>query len=201
LIKVCGLTRRQDVVAAVEAGADLVGFVFVPNTPRAVDPDRWSWIREVQGAVTVGVFRDQPVRHILAVRDRLRLDVVQLHGNEPEEYLDVLGKEVIRRVSVEPPIDWDRVAGLAARCLPLFDPGAGDGIAWQWSVLENRPPGIRCGLAGGLAPERVAEAVRTVRPDLVDVSSGVESAPGIKDHFKIRQFVAEARAASRLDSG
>ena len=100
---------------------------------------------------------------------------------------------MIRRIPVGFEIDWDRVTNLAERCLPLFDPGAGDGVAWAWEVLGESPPGTRFGLAGGLSPENVTDAVRAVRPYLVDVSSGVESAPGIKDHTKINDFIAAAR--------
>lgn len=100
---------------------------------------------------------------------------------------------MIRRVPVGSEIDWALVKDLAERCLPLFDPGAGDGKAWAWEALEEHPPGIRFGLAGGLTPDNVTDAVRTVRPYLVDVSSGVEAAPGIKDHAKIRDFIAAAR--------
>jgi len=103
---------------------------------------------------------------------------------------------VIRRVPVGSEIDWNRVTDLAGRCLPLFDPGAGDGVAWTWDVLGESPPEIRFGLAGGLTPENVADAVRTVRPYLVDVSSGVEASPGIKDHLKIKDFIAAVREAS-----
>jgi phosphoribosylanthranilate isomerase len=126
------------------------------------------------------------------IRDLLALDWVQLHGDEPDSYLEALGDRVIRRVPVGSKIDWNRVTDLAGRCLPLFDPGAGDGVAWTWDVLGESPPGIHFGLAGGLTPENVAGAVRTVQPYLVDVSSGVEAAPGIKDHSKIRDFIAAA---------
>jgi phosphoribosylanthranilate isomerase len=84
---------------------------------------------------------------------------------------------------------------LARRCLPLIDPGAGDGRAFDWGRLGGRPPGTRFGLAGGLTPDTVADAIRTVRPDMVDVSSGVEASPGIKDHAKVRSFVRAAREA------
>jgi phosphoribosylanthranilate isomerase len=135
------------------------------------------------------------------VRDLLALEWVQLHGDEPDSYLEALGERVIRRVPVGSEIDWNRATDLAGRCLPLFDPGAGDGVAWAWEALEKRPPGIRFGLAGGLTPDNVAGAVRTVRPYLVDVSSGVEAAPGTKDHSKIRDFIAAAREASRNPTG
>ena len=193
LIKICGLTTLEDAEAAVGAGADLVGFIFVPGTPRAIDPARAGWIRGVSGAETVGVFLNSPLDEVERVRDLLGLDWIQLHGDEPDSFLEALGKKVIRRVKVEAEVDWERVTRLSERCLPLFDPGAGDGKAWAWEVLAGRPAGLRFGLAGGLNPGNVAEAVRNVRPCLVDVSSGVEAEPGIKDHEKIRNLIASVR--------
>ncbi|MCG6949389.1 MAG: phosphoribosylanthranilate isomerase [Acidobacteria bacterium] len=194
-IKICGITTPGDAEAAVQAGADFLGFVFRRGTPRALAPRSAEWIREIDGVARVGVFLDAPLAEVMTVRELLDLGWIQLHGEEPDAYLDAIGSRVIRRVPVEPEIDWKRIADLSSRCLPLFDPGAGDGVAWAWEGLGERPPGVRFGLAGGLTPENVGEAVRIVRPELVDVSSGVEAAPGIKDHQKIRDFIAEARAA------
>lgn len=196
LIKICGLTRREDAEVAIAAGADLLGFVFVPGTRRAVTPAEVGWVRALRGAATVGVFRDAPLDTVLAVRDALQLDWVQLHGDEPDDLLDRLGANVIRRVSVVEPIDWGRLAWLAGRCLPLVDPGAGDGVAWDWRRLAGRPPGLSLGIAGGLTAESVVAAVRFVRPALVDVSSGVERSPGVKDPDAVRAFVKAARGAA-----
>jgi phosphoribosylanthranilate isomerase len=196
LIKICGLTRPADAEAAIAAGADLLGFVFRRGTPRAIDPRAAAWVGGLAGAARVGVFMDAPLDEVQRVRVRLGLEWVQLHGNEPDSFLELLGERVIRRLPVAGAVDWGRVRHLAARCLPLFDPGAGDGVAWRWHVLAERPPGLRFGVAGGLTAATVAEVVRVARPALVDVSSGVESAPGVKDHAKIRDFIAAARAAA-----
>jgi phosphoribosylanthranilate isomerase len=195
LIKICGITNPSDAEAAIDAGADFLGFVFRAGTPRALDPSASGWIRDLRAAAKVGVFLDSPLDEVDRMRDLLALDWIQLHGEEPDSYLDALGERVIRRVPIGSEIDWNRVSYLAERCLPLFDPGAGDGVAWAWEVLREAPPGLRFGLAGGLTPENVGDAVRTVQPYLVDVSSGVESAPGIKDHSKIRDFIITARSA------
>jgi len=195
LVKICGLTRPGDAEAAIEAGADLLGFVFVPGTPRFVDPSRAIWIRDLVGVETVGVFRDQELDSIIAIRDLLGLDRVQLHGEEPESWFDALGPDTLRRVQPRGADPWQRAAMLSGRCLPLFDPGAGDGEPFDWRALRQRPTGLWVGIAGGLSPENVTEAVHTVRPALVDVSSGVESAPGIKDPNLVGAFVAAARAA------
>lgn len=194
LVKICGLRTEADAREAVAAGADLVGFVFVPGTRRAVSPAEAVWIRDLAGALTVGVFKDAPLAEILRVREQLGLDRVQLHGSEPDGYLDALGERVLRRVPTAGGVDWPRVAALASRCLPLLDPGAGDGVAADWGAWTP-PRGVPFGLAGGLGPGNVAAAVRAVRPSLVDVSSGVEVRPGVKDREKMRAFVAAVRKA------
>lgn len=195
LIKICGLTRPGDAEAAIEAGADMLGFVFAPGTKRFVDPTTASWIRDLTGAETVGVFRDQSLEDVIAIRDALGLDRVQLHGEEPDSWLDDLGPETLRRVQPRGADPWQRAAMLSGWCLPLFDPGAGDGVAYDWKRLRQRPTGLWVGIAGGLTPETVGEAVRLVRPAMVDVSTGVESAPGIKDPGLVAAFIAAARAA------
>jgi phosphoribosylanthranilate isomerase len=195
LVKICGLARPGDAEAAIEAGADLLGFVFVPGTPRFVDPATAVWIRDLDGAETVGIFRDQELDTVLTVRDLLALDRVQLHGDEPDGWLEILGSDTLRRVRPDTADPWRRPAELSGRCLPLLDPGAGDGVAFDWASLAPRPTGLWVGIAGGLTPTTVADAVATIRPALVDVSSGVERAPGVKDHTGIASFVSAARAA------
>ena len=179
LVKICGLTSREDAEMAAAAGADLVGFVFVPGTPRALEPDGASWIQGIAGAETVGVFRDASLELIVQLRNRLGLDWIQLHGDEPDTYLDVLGPRVIRRVRPRDGGGWNEVRRLGDRCLPLLDPGAGSGEAWDWDAMEAPPPGLRFGLAGGLGPHNVADAVRRLGPALVDVSSGVSGREGL----------------------
>lgn len=196
LVKICGLTRPEDAAVAVDAGAHLLGFVFVPGTPRALDPDEVAWVRDLPVA-TVGVFRDVELHRVETIRDRLALDWVQLHGDEPDDWLGRLGGRVIRRVQVSDPFDWGRVEELSDRCLPLVDPGAGDGVACDWRALGDRPPGVRFGLAGGLTPATVATAIAQAGPDLVDVSSGVEVSPGVKDPDAVRRFIATALSADR----
>jgi len=197
LVKICGITRPEDADAAKAAGADFLGFVFRKGTPRALNPERAGWIRDIGDVQTVGVFLDAPLDEVQHIRNLLNLDWVQLHGDEPDSYLDAIGENVIRRVKVGATVDWDRVAWLSERCLPLFDPGAGDGTTWAWDVLTERPEGLRFGLAGGLDPDNVADAVRAVRPYLVDVSSGVEASPAIKDHAKVRDFITNVRTSER----
>jgi phosphoribosylanthranilate isomerase len=195
LVKICGLTRPQDAEAAIEAGADMLGFVFAPGTKRFMDPTTSVWIHDLTGAEKVGVFRDSPLESIIAIRDLLGLDRVQLHGEEPDSWLETLGPETLRRVQPHGADPWQRAAMLSGRCLPLFDPGAGDGVAYDWKGLRQRPTGLWVGIAGGLTPETVGEAVALVRPAMVDVSTGVEVSPGIKDPERVAAFVAAARSA------
>jgi len=195
LVKICGLTRPGDAEAAIEAGADMLGFVFAPGTRRFVDPTTAAWIHDLTGAEKVGVFRDSELESVIAIRDLLGLDRVQLHGEEPDSWLDILGPETLRRVEPRGADPWQRAAMLSGRCLPLFDPGAGDGVAYDWRRLRQRPTGLWVGIAGGLTPETVAEAVTLVRPAMVDVSSGVEASPGVKDPKRVAAFVTAARSA------
>ncbi len=197
-VKICGLMRVEDAEAAIRAGADFLGFIFVPGTPRAIDPKRMRWIADIEGAETVGVFRDAPPERIVEIREALKLDRIQLHGGESDDLLDRLGQGTIRRVPVPADgVDRSRVETLIERgALPLIDPGAGDGLSCDWEALADRLDDLEFGLAGGLSPVNVARAVRIVRPFLVDVSSGVELRPGVKDHDALRAFVDAAREAA-----
>lgn len=197
-IKICGICDPRDAKSAIEAGADLLGFIFVDKTPRALKISDAQWVRDLRGAATVGVFRDAPLDRIREIQDSLDLDWVQLHGSEPDTWLEVLGPRVIRRVPVPPyGVDRLRVEALNQRgFLPLVDPGAGDGASCDWQALAQRLEGLNFGLAGGLTPETVAEAIRITRPTMIDVSSGVERTPRIKDHAKIRAFIQTARSAA-----
>jgi phosphoribosylanthranilate isomerase len=185
-VKICGITREEDAEAACEAGADAVGFVLT-RSPRRADPhDLGKWIRSVKGVEKVGVFTDEPVGYIAEVSALLGLDAVQLHTPVgPEHGLLRARFRIIRAVKSLrettlfgcPP---DRV---------LLDASMGTGSKCEWERC-----GIPCILAGGLTPENVAQAVRAAGPKGVDVSSGVEISPGVKDEAKIRKFIQEARS-------
>jgi phosphoribosylanthranilate isomerase len=199
-IKVCGITSVSDALHAVEQGATALGFVLWPKSPRAVTVDRAAEIIAAlpSHVMTVGVFVNEPIDGIRTVAARAHLTAVQLHGDEPPAYADALDWPVLRAVSVD---EIDVVAGAwsadTALLVDNIDPvrrgGTGEAVDWirAAGVAKTR----RVVLAGGLTPENVGTAIRAVHPFGVDVSSGVESAPGVKDLDKVTQFISNARLA------
>jgi phosphoribosylanthranilate isomerase len=206
-VKICGITRPQDAEAAVAAGADALGFVFWPNSPRAVTARTAAGIGAgVPPLVTrVGVFVNMAPADVAAIVREARLDAIQLHGEErPAEYGDyeACGAPLIRAFSLEHDADVARALGCAAGVTPLIDAldrerRGGTGRAANWPLAHRVSHARPIILAGGLAPDTVADAIRAVRPWAVDVSSGVEVLPGIKDPARIHAFLAAVAAADR----
>ncbi len=200
-VKICGLTSAADAEAAREAGADFLGFVFFPASPRCLARADHHWVRGIRGVPKVGVFRDQEERFVAAVREEVGLDLVQLHGHESPAMCEALGGRgrVVKAIPVGGAIDWRRVEEFATVARILFDTatprGGGSGRTFDWALLTERPAGLRFWLAGGLRPDNVGEAIRRVRPAGVDVASGVELAVGRKDAAAMRAFVAAVRKA------
>jgi len=214
-VKICGITNLADALAAIEAGADLLGFVFYPPSPRYIEPTAAARITEELIARhspliprLVGVFVDEPVARVREIMAQCHLDLAQLHGSEPPvevRMLQPFAYKAIRprqrgdaeaAVATYAPvmqISEDRPAFIVDAHHPWRVGGTGQTtdwiaarvLAWRYSIL----------LAGGLTPENVAAAIELVEPWGVDVSSGVEAGPGRKDHRKIRAFVEAARAA------
>jgi phosphoribosylanthranilate isomerase len=199
-IKVCGITRVEDAVHAVQQGATAVGFVFWPRSPRAITAARAADIIAVLPATVarVGVFVNEPIDRIRAVVEQAGLTDVQLHGDEPSSYGDELEWPLLRATSVETIDDtcraWPAETRLLLDTMDRVKRG-GTGEMVDWTRAAGAALTRRIVLAGGLTPENVAEAIRAVHPFGVDVSSGVESAPGIKDVDKVTRFVANARRA------
>jgi phosphoribosylanthranilate isomerase len=199
-IKVCGITRASDALHAVEQGATALGFVLWPKSPRAVAVDRAAEIIAAlpSHVMTVGVFVNEPIDSIRSAAERAHLTAVQLHGDEPPAYADALDWPVIRAVSVDE-IDLIAEAWPADTALLVdnIDPvrRGGTGGAIDWTRAAGVAKTRRVVLAGGLTPDNVATAIRAVHPFGVDVSSGVESGPGVKDLDKVTQFVSNARLA------
>jgi phosphoribosylanthranilate isomerase len=206
-VKVCGITSLDDGLLAADAGADALGFVFFPMSPRRTTAERAAVIsRDLPTTVRrVGVFVNAPRDEMARVADAVGLDLLQLHGDEPPEALADMPRPVIKAVRVGKGFAQDealRYAGKAAGLLvDTRLPGetqlpGGTGTPFDWSLvkgLAERVPFLM--LAGGLDPVNVGEAIRAVRPHAVDVSSGVEGLPGRKDPEKVRAFVGAVRAA------
>jgi phosphoribosylanthranilate isomerase len=209
LVKVCGITRPEDGLVAAEAGADAVGFVFFPRSPRCVEPARAAEIARALPPflLRVGVFVDATRDEMARVADEVGLDLLQLHGDEPPEALDGLPRRAIKAVRVGRGFTADealRYRGRASGVLvdtrlagEALLPG-GTGVPFDWSLVRGLVDEVGfLMLAGGLSPENVGAAIREVRPHAVDVSSAVERTPGRKDPERVRVFVEAVRAAER----
>ena len=193
LVKICGITSLPDAEAAVEAGASALGFVFWPKSPRFIDPHRARAIVSTLPpfVVPVGVFVNQPAAHVRGVAALVRLGAVQLHGDEDVLYVAGMDFPVIKAVTIEREDDADRINIWPRRTTLLLDVRdpmnrGGTGRTIDWSAAAPIAARRRTLLAGGLTPDNVAEAVARVKPFGIDVSSGVERSPGVKDHARIR---------------
>ncbi len=204
-VKICGITRRDDAELAVELGASALGFNFFPPSPRYIAPAAAREIirRLPPFVVAVAVFADEAdAAHIMAVAHEAGVSVVQLHGPRFAQFDGPPGQfSVIRAMAVNADFVPEELARLqaAAFLLDSFDPAlrGGTGKVFDWSIAREAKRYGKIILAGGLTPENVAQAIREVRPFAVDVASGVESAPGIKDPAKLRAFFAEVARADR----
>jgi phosphoribosylanthranilate isomerase len=192
LVKICGITRLEDAQAAVAAGASAVGFVFWPSSPRYIDPYRARAIASsLPPFVTpVGVFVDQPAEDVAGIASLVRLGAVQLHGSERPDYAQSLGRPVVKAIAVGA-ADAKTLDVWPAHVVVLLDVHdpvrrGGTGQTVDWTAAAEIARRRRTILAGGLTAENVAEAIARVRPYGIDVSSGVESSPGIKDHGRLK---------------
>jgi len=204
-IKICGITNKEDALAAVRLGADALGFVFAPS-PRKVSAES---AREIIKALppfvqTVGVFVDEDPERVSSLAAVCGLDILQLHGSESVDYCSSFDRRVIKAVRMQ---SRDELKNLSkyvdvvdALLLDTYLPNksGGTGITFDWRLaVEARRYG-RIILAGGLNPENVAAAIGMVKPYAVDASSGLERSPGVKDHEKMAQFVREAIQAANM---
>lgn len=184
-VKICGITRHQDALAACECGADALGFVLT-RSRRRVEPDHArEWIRSISGVEKVGVFTHESPAYIRQVCAELGLDTVQLHAPVTPAHRELLACSRLIVALCE--LDPARMPH-GFPCRILYDPSRGSGIPGSWERL-----GMPCILAGGLNPENVRQAIGQAGPLGVDVSTGVEAACGVKDREKIRKFIQEAK--------
>ena len=198
-VKVCGNTRLEDAMTAVECGAAALGFIFYAPSPRAADPDAAARIVRALPpfVVTVGVFVDEAVETMNRIARHCRLDRIQLHGGEPYETLARLERPAYRARKLRSRRDLEALLAEPDETLLLdtYDPalhgGTGRPFDWEWAREAGRTK--RVILAGGLDAENVAEAVAAARPAALDVSSSLEERPGIKDPRKIEAFFLALR--------
>lgn len=198
-VKICGITSVTDALIAVEAGADALGFVFHADSPRNVTPETAAGIIDALPPFVqaVGLFVNRDSGFVNEAAVRCRLDLVQLHGDEPPQLCDAVERRVIKafRVRDSASIEPIRHYRVAAYLLDAWSPAAygGTGHTFNWEIAKRVKSFGPLILAGGLTPDNVAEAVATVEPYAVDVSSGVESAPGRKDPALVREFIRRAK--------
>jgi phosphoribosylanthranilate isomerase len=208
LVKICGITNLDDALAAVDAGADALGFNFYQRSPRYITPETARTIIDGLPAnvLTVGVFVNEELHTIEKSASEAGVSVLQLHGSESPEYCKQLqGRYVIKvfaardEFTPEAVLDYD----VQAIMLDAFDKeaaggiGGGTGKLSNWAVArKTRELFPRLFLAGGLSAENVGDAIELVKPYAVDACSSLESAPGRKDHARVRAFVAAVRAAT-----
>lgn len=199
-VKICGVTRPEDAALADAAGADAIGMIFAARSKRRLEPVQAAEIAAAVGPFTarVGVFVDAPLERVREIAAALRLDAVQLHGNEQPAYAAALrpAVQVIKAWSFAPGLRRAVMARYPADAVLLDGLRPGSGEAFDWEAARELRGFPRLVLAGGLTPETVAAGVRALAPYGVDVASGVESAPGIKDPERLRAFVAAVRGAA-----
>ena len=196
-IKLCGLSRPEDIEAANALRADYIGFVFAGKSRRYVSPERAAKLRSAldDGISAVGVFVNETPEKVASLLERHIIDAAQLHGTEDEDYIKRLRlltkRPIIQAFKIRSKDDLDKARKSTADHI-LLDAGAGDGLAFDWKILADfdRP----YFLAGGLTPENADEAVKLLHPYAVDVSSGIENG-GVKDKEKMEKFVRAVRRA------
>jgi phosphoribosylanthranilate isomerase len=204
-VKVCGITGVDDALAAVDLGVSAIGLNFVPSSPRRIDVARAKAIADAihatqgKSVYVVGVVADLPLADMRALVGSAGLDCLQLHGDETPDVLTPLLPHAYKAVRIANADDAARAATFPGGYL-LVDAKVegtlgGTGTTFDWSLVRDLATTRKLTLAGGLNPANVADAVRAVRPFCVDVASGVESSPGVKDREKMRAFIDAARRA------
>ena len=197
-IKICGVTRLEDALLAARLGVDALGFNFWPGSKRFVTPEAAGRIIDQLPpfVVPVGVFVNQPEAELRAVAAESGIQVFQLHGDEPPEFCSRLHLPVVKAIPVDQVNALSRLLSYEVQAFLLDTPSrgfGGTGQPFDWSLAEGVSEVAPVILAGGLTPANVGDAIRAVRPWAVDVASGVESAPGVKDAEKMTRFVDAVR--------
>ncbi len=202
-VKVCGMTRVEDALKAAELGADAVGFIFYKKSPRAVTvAQAKAIIKELPPFVhRVGVFVNEGIERINSMKDRLGLDLVQLHGDESPAFSKKVNSRVLKAIRVSDSTSLKELAkfNVEGFLLDTFHPGVygGTGEVFDWKLAKQAGKFGRIIVAGGLNQDNVAEAISKARPYGVDVCSGVEKLPGIKDIKKLRAFLRAVQSVNK----
>lgn len=198
-VKICGITSEDDALLVVAMGADALGFIFAPSVRQVQVPRVYDITRRLPPEVlTVGVFRDEHPKRVIELVHRSGVKGAQLHGNESAATVSEVAKG-IQFVVKAYPAGSPKIAqsgSLATDTIMIDGSTPGSGHLFDWSLVGEVPEGMRVILAGGLTPENVADAVQTVTPWGVDVSTGVEQSAGKKDALKVKRFIERARAAA-----
>lgn len=200
-IKICGVTREEDALFCASEGADFIGFIFVPSTPRFIEPEKAAEIAHKIRAIEkrpkiVGVFRDASNDYIREIHSLVGFDVAQLHGSEPDDAIRDLGIPAIKTLRVSETLPDTHVAPNAAWLLfDTFDErrAGGTGRRFDWSLLATYDRSKPFFLSGGVNDENIVAAISLVRPDAIDLSSGVEASPGVKDHERVGRLFERVR--------
>ncbi len=198
LVKICGITNEADALLAVALGADALGFVFAPSPRQVTASTVYDIVRRLPAEIlTVGVFRDETPERVVDTVLATGLRGAQLHGHETPEVTQLVRSRLPLVIQAFPAgsdaLSKARAHGADLVLVDAADPGSGK--VFDWSLMATVPTGLRVIVAGGLTAENVAGAIHAMAPYGVDVSSGVERSPGVKDPVKLRSFIAEARKA------
>jgi phosphoribosylanthranilate isomerase len=199
-VKFCGMARPADAEAAVRLGADAIGLILAPSSPRFIGLPEAAIIRRLLPPFVqaVALFRNASADEVKRAVEQLQPDLLQFHGEESPEFCAGFGRRYLKAVPMKAGADvaeWERrYASATALLLDAHGAGeeGGQGRTFDWGAIRASRPFV---LAGGLTPDNVGAAIRTARPCAVDVSSGIEQAPGVKDVAKMRRFIEEARTA------
>ncbi len=200
-IKICGVTREEDAIFCAEEGADFLGFIFVPSSPRFVEPEKAATIaarvrEQEKHPKIVGLFRDASNDYIREIHALVGFDLVQLAGSENDDAIRELGIPAVKTLRVGDTLpDTHSCPNAAWLLFDTYDErrAGGTGRRFDWSLLATYERSKPFFLSGGINPENIVAAVTLVRPDAIDLSSGVESAPGVKDHDKVARLFERVR--------
>lgn len=201
-VKICGITSIDDALYCIDHGADMLGFVFYPKSPRYLSPQAAARIvaRSGSNVGTIGVFVNEEIKNLVSIVGEAGVSGIQLHGDEPPEYIEDLSHiPVVKAFQVTETFDLSLLSKyqVDAFLLDAYDQKlfGGTGKTFNWDIARQAKTYGRIILAGGLTAENVRKAIAQVEPYAVDVSSGVESAPGKKDRTKVKEFLAQAKGS------